>query len=69
MDSAGDAWLETVLDIVVNSEVWFNETSEVLDNLRIFFVQESLQFGDILKLTEVLLKFSVELEKYLVVLV
>jgi len=69
MDSAGDAWLETVLDIVVNSEVWFNETSEVLDNLRIFFVQESLQFGDILELTEVLLKFSVELEEYLVVLV
>lgn len=60
MDTARDSWLEAVLDVVVHSQVAFNQVSEILNDFSTVLVQKSLELGDIFKLIEMLLELSIE---------
>lgn len=53
-------WLETVLDVVVDSQVGVDQIIEIADNFARIFIQQSLQFADIFKFVEELLELSVE---------
>jgi len=61
MDSARDAWVEWVFDIVINSQIWLNEVWEVNDDLISVLVHEPLELRDILKLVEVFFKLCVQI--------
>lgn len=60
MDTARDSWLEAVLDVVVHSQVAFNQVSEILNDFSTVLVQKSLELGDVFKLIEMLLELSIE---------
>lgn len=60
MDTARDSRLEAVLDVVVHSQVAFNQVSEILNDFSTVLVQKSLELGDIFKLIEMLLELSIE---------
>ena len=67
MHSAGDTWLEAVLDVVVNPEVGFDQSGEVSDDFVGFLVQQSLQLGHILEFVEILFELRVEVQENLLV--
>ena len=60
--------METVLDVVVNSQICLNQIREIFDDFCLVFVQKSLQLRDVLKLIEVLFKLSIKIDKNLMVL-
>lgn len=60
MDTARDSWLEAVLDVVVHSQVAFNQVSEILNDFSTVLVQKSLELRDVFKLIEMLLELSIE---------
>lgn len=69
MNSAWHTRLETILNVVVNSQIGFDKVVEVFCDLVSVFIEKSLQLRDILELVEVLFEFCVEVHKDLVVLV
>jgi hypothetical protein len=38
MNSAWHTWMERVLDVVINSEVWLNQVGKVCDDLTLIFI-------------------------------
>ena len=69
MKSLWELRSETTLDVVVNSEVSFNEVVKVVNNLICVLVEKSLQLAHLLVVVEVLLVLGVKLfEDELVVL-
>lgn len=38
MNSAWHTWMERVLDVVINSEVWLNQVVEICDDLTLIFI-------------------------------
>ena len=61
--------METVFDVVVNTQVGLDQVREVLDDFALVLVQESLELRHVLELIEVLFEFSIEVDENLVILV
>jgi hypothetical protein len=59
VNSAGNTWVEAILDVVVNAQVCLDQVGEVFNNLALVFVEKSLQFGDVLELVEILFEFCI----------
>lgn len=55
-----DTRLEAILDVVINSQIGVNQIVEIADDFARIFIQQSLQFTDILEFVEELLELGVQ---------
>ena len=63
MQSLGQLWPKTALDVVVDTQIALNHIRELSDDLISVLVEQSLQFGHFLVIVEILLVFSVKLNE------
>ena len=63
MQSLGQLWPKTALDVVVDTQIALNHIRELSDDLIGVLVEQSLQFGHFLVIVEILLILSVKLNE------
>jgi len=66
--STWDSWLERVLDVVIYSEISLDQAGKIFNDLTLVLLKQSLELAHILKFVEVLLKFSIKVQKDFMVL-
>lgn len=64
MNSAWHSRLETVLHVIVNPQIAFNEIGKLSDYLLPILIQQSLKLRDIFEFIEVFFKFCIQVLKY-----
>lgn len=69
MNSTWNTWLKAVFDVIVNSEVCFDQISKIINDFILVFIHKSLQLWSIFKLIKVFFKLSIEVQENIVVLV
>ena len=63
MEALGQLRPKAALDVVVHSEVALNDISEILHNFVGILVKESLKFGHLLVVVEILFVLGVQLDE------
>ena len=61
MNSPWGSSLETILNVIVNSKISFNQVSKIFSDFICIFIKKPLKFGDIFKFIEVFFKLGIKI--------